>query len=122
MDIEWPISLRWARANGLTKLIPWHFLADGEGASADEQFKKERIDLREVRTFAKRQDCDDFAGFLVVNGKITDCVLYFHPSFGSTRNAYMVNSEHESFWEFLRDVVIPDTEDWASGADLKNPI
>jgi hypothetical protein len=91
-----------------------------KGAGADEQFKKERIDSREVRTFAKRQDCDDFAGFLVVNGVTTDRVLYFHPSFTSTRNEYMITSEHEDFWEFFRDVVIPDTKDWGSKADLKD--
>jgi hypothetical protein len=118
MIAEWPLSFRWARANGLSKLVPWHFLADGEGLLADEQFKKERIGSREVRTFAKRQDCDDFAGFLVVDGIITDRVIYFHPSFSSTPNSYMINSEHADFWEFVRDIVIPDTKDWESETDL----
>ena len=50
----------------------------------DEQFKKERVDSLEVRTFAKRQECEDFPGFLVVEGIITGRVIYFHPSFSST--------------------------------------
>ena len=118
MSAEWPLSFRWGRANGLSKLVPWHFLADDVGLFADEQFKKERIDSREVRTFAKRQDCDDFAGFLVADGIITGRVIYFHPSFSSAQNSNLVNSEHADFWEFVRDIVIPDTKEWESEADL----
>lgn len=114
MSTQWPLSFRWARANGLTKLVPWHFLADADGSFADEQFKKERTDSREIRTFAKRQDCDDFAGFVVAAGIITDRVVCFHPSFASTPNRHMVDGEYDTFWDFLRNVVIRDTTDWES--------
>src|SRR5262245_34768357 len=118
MNAEWPLSFRWARANGLNKLTPWHFLHHDDGCFADAQFKRERTDLREVRTFARRQDRYDFAGFLVVEGVVTEQVVSFHPSFGSGPNSFMIRSEHADFWQFVRDVVIPDTKDWQSEADL----
>ena len=120
MKSDWPISYRWARANGLGKLLPWHFLDDSEGLFADAQFKKERTDSREVRTFARRQDCDDFAGFLIIDGVISDHVVYFHPSFADKRNEYMISGEYVSFWLFFKDVVIRDTIDWESEESLKD--
>jgi hypothetical protein len=98
--------------------LPWHFLDDSEGSSADAQFKKERTDLREVRTFARRQDCDDCAGFLVVDGVISDHVIYFHPSFAGTPNKDMISCEYASFWIFFEEVVIRDTIDWESEESL----
>ena len=120
MKTDWPISYRWARANGLSKLVPWHFLDDLEGLSADAQFLKERTDSREVRTFARRQDCDDFAGFLIIDGLISGHVIYFHPSFSGTRNEYMISGEYDSFWSFFKDLVIRDTIDWESETSLEN--
>jgi len=120
MTSDWPLAYRWARANGLRKLLPWHFLDDSEGLAADAQFKKERTDLREVRTFARRQDCDDFAGFLIVNGVTSDHVIYFHPSFGGTRNEYMISGEYADFWSFFKEIVIGDTVDWQSEEDLED--
>ena len=118
MKPNWPLSYRWARANGLHKMLPWHFLNEDDGLAADAQFKKERNDLREVRTFARRQDCDDFAGFLIVDGAISDHVIYFHPSFEGKKNDYMISGEYVSFWSFVKDVVIEDTIDWESEANL----
>ncbi len=118
MSLKWPLSYRWARANGVRKLVPWHFMDGDEGLPADNQFKKERTDLRVVRTFARRQDCDDFAGFLVVDGQTTDRVVCFHPSFAGTPNEFMIDREFENFWAFVTEVVIPDTQDWSTEEDI----
>ena len=122
MKADWQLAYSWARANGLHKMLPWQFLDAAEGLAADAQFRKERTDVREVRTFARRQDCDDFAGFLVIDGAISDHVIYFHPSFAGTPNKYMISGEYVSFWAFFKDVVIGDTVDWESEESLKTLI
>ena len=123
MPTQWPLSFRWALANGLKQMVPWHFIPDLDddlGRITDSTFRKESTRDIEVRTFARRQDCDDFAGFIVESGEITDRVICFHPSFGGTKNDYLIDSEIDGFWTFLTKVVIPDTVDWASEDDLED--
>jgi hypothetical protein len=118
--MNWPLTYRWALANGVKRMLPWHFLNEEEQVNVDAQFKRERTDSTEIKTFAYRQDCDDFAGFIVKDGRICEKVVYFHPSFNSGPNEDMINSEHDDFWDFFREVVIPDTREWTSEEDLED--
>ena len=80
MPTQWPLSFRWALANGVRQMVPWHFIADLDdelGKNADATFQKESTKDIAVRTFARRQDCDDFAGFMIEQGEITDRVICF---------------------------------------------
>ena len=120
MSYPTPLALRWILANGVTELRPWRFFDSNEGEPAERAFAQESgTDVR-VRVFASRQDCDDFAGFAVEGGRITDRVVYFHPSFNGSIHTHLVNSEHESLFAFLRDVVLGDTEDWCAEDELED--
>lgn len=120
MNTEFPVDYRWARGNGLEKMIPWHFIEYSEGEFANRVYEKEKKEDLPVATFARRQDCDDFAGFEVLDGKITNTVVYFHPSFQSKGNDYLVNARYEDFWKFMTEVVIPDTKDWADEINFEH--
>lgn len=120
MNPDWPLSYRWIRANGFAKLVPWHFYDGSEGRRIDGVFATECVEAIKVRTFAYRQDCDDFAAFIVNDQVITEEVIYFHPSFGGSKNPYMINGRFSDFPAFLSAVVLPDTMDWASGPGLED--
>ena len=117
-----PLALRWILFNGVTELRPWRFFDSNEGEAAERAFAQESgTDVR-VRVFASRGDCDDFAGFVVESGRITDRVVCFHPSFNGSVHTHLVNSDHANLFAFFRDVVLPDTEDWCTIEELEDPL
>ncbi len=119
MEAQLPLSYRWLRANGVSQLVPWHFLDGAEGHSASMQFAREWPAGGSLHTFARRQDCDDFAGFVIRDGHLTDQVIYYHPSFQrSGLNSGIISGTYPDLWSFLREVVIPDTAMWSSEEDL----
>lgn len=113
-----PLALRWILANGMTQLRPWRFFDSDQGESAERAYARESGSDSRVWVFACRQDCDDFAGFVVESGRITDRVVCFHPSFNGSIHTCLVNSEHENLFDFLRDVVLADTENWCGEDEL----
>ena len=120
MSNQTPLALRWILANGVSELRPWRFFDSNEGESAERAFAQESGSVTRVKVFASRQDCDDFAGFVVEDGKVTDRVVYFHPSFNGSTHTHLVNSRHPSLFAFLRDVVLGDTEDWCAEDELED--
>ena len=120
MNRDWPLSYRWAQANEIKKMVPWHFYANREGCRIDGVFATECVEAVQIRTFAFRQDCDDFAAFVVKDGNITEEVIYFHPSFGGLKNPHMINGRFSNFFSFLSEVVFQDTQDWMSESDLED--
>jgi hypothetical protein len=127
IDPAWPNALRWFLHQGLTRFTPWHFFYDASDfAFASRVFQREDVGGREVFVFASRQDCDDFAGLLIVDGRITDRVVHFHPVFSgssqpSPRTWDIVFGTYEDVFEFVRAIVIEDMKEWAlveDAADL----
>lgn len=118
MSNQPPLSYRWLRANGVTQLVPWHFIDESEGRQASLQFAKEHPNGGVLFTFARRQDCDDFAGFRIVDGRITEEVVYYHPLFHDGPNPHIISVTHSDHWAFLRDVVISDTAVWFTDEDI----
>lgn len=114
---KWPNSLRYFLVQGLHSFTPWHiFDYEEEFASAASAFEKEDVDSRKVFVFASRQDNDDFAGLEIVDGKITDKVIHFHPTFSSSesnRSWNIVDGEFSDIFEFMSKQVMPDMKDWA---------
>lgn len=124
-DPELPNDLRWLLALGIFHLQPWfQFRARDEYDFATRAFAEEDVSRRWVLTFARRHDCDDFAGLEIVDGKITSRVIYFHPVFGSSSIAE-TNSRtwdiccgtYPDVFGFLADVVAPAMRDSALCAD-----
>jgi hypothetical protein len=126
IDDAWPNALRWFLVQDLRRFTPWHFIKEPEEmAFAANAFRHEDVSRGEVFVFARRQDCDDFAGLKVVNGRITEKVIYFHPVFGDTskptsRTWNIVNATFEDVFEFVAKQVIPDMKDWALVEDAKD--
>lgn len=119
----WPNALRWFLAQGSGSFAPWHFILEPQEMEfAASAFRREDIGYREVFVFARRQDCDDFAGLEVVNGSISGEVIYFHPVFGDTsrpspRDWDIVQGRFEDVFEFVAAQVVPDMKEWALTAD-----
>ena len=129
IDPLWPNSLRWFLVQNLHSFIPWHLIAEPTELNfAARAFAKEDTSKGEVFVFARRQDCDDFAGLEIVNGVITEKVICFHPVFStgtleSSRSWNIVNSTYKNTFEFISHQVIPDMQIWAEledASDLKN--
>lgn len=128
IESNWPNALRWFLVQNLNDFTPWHFIKESnEMEFAAKAFKREDINRGEVFVFAQRQDCDDFAGLEVVNGKITDKVVYFHPVFASDaldpsspRTWNIVCGVFDDVFEFVAKQVIPDMKDWALVEDASD--
>lgn len=116
---QWPNALRWFLVQDLTHFTPWHFIQEPEElAGPASAFRREDANSREVFVFAHRQDCDDFAGLELIDGKVTDRVICFHPVFGdssqpSPRTWNIVNDIYDNVFDFVAQRVIPDMQDWA---------
>lgn len=115
--MELPNNLRWFLVQKSTTFVPWHLEEKPRGLN--NVFKSEDIEQRELFVFAYRQDCDDLAGFLIVDGLITDKVIYFHPSYTSNPKAQresgwsIVTGEYNDIFEFFAEVIVPDMREWA---------
>ena len=125
IDQNWPNALRWFLKQNLHSFTPWHLLQEpSELEFAARAFKKEDVSDGEVFVFAKRQDRDDFAGLEIVDGKISDKVLYFHPVFASSspnpKTWNIVNAVFDDVFSFVSDQVIPDMKEWAQEEDASD--
>jgi hypothetical protein len=124
IDNKWPNALRWFVSQNLHSFTPWHFFTDPlEYAFAAKAFEREDISNEKVFVFSGRQDCDDFAGLEIIEGKLIDRVIYFHPVFStipSDRNWNIVNGVFEDVFEFVANQVIPDMKDWALTEDAND--
>jgi hypothetical protein len=125
---QWPNALRWFLAQELNSFTPWHLIQEAfECQFAANAFRREDLQKREVFVFARRQDCDDFAGLMILDGKITDKVIHFHPVFASAATNELpgntwniVCNEYEDVFEFVARQVVPDMKDWALAEDASD--
>jgi hypothetical protein len=123
IDNAWPNALRWFLTQGLTNFTPWHFIrTPDEMAFAANAFRREDVSNGDLLVFARRQDCDDFAGLELVGGRVTEKVVYFHPVFGdsskpSPRTWNIVKATYEDVFGFVAQCVVPDMREWALTED-----
>ena len=122
MKIEIPNAYHWFSKLNLTKFIPWHFDKEiNQNSIINERFKKECNQNREVLTFGCRQDMDTFVAFEVINGKVVENVIVFHPSFQeNTPNWDIIENEYSDFFDFMRNQVLPDMKGWIPDDDVNN--
>ena len=117
IDKNWPNALRWFLIQNLHSFTPWHMLnSTDEFDFAAKAFEREDTSRGNVFVFASRQDNDDFAGLEIINGKITDKVICFHPVFvtgESDRSWNIVSAVYDNVFDFMSKQVIPDMKDWA---------
>lgn len=124
-DPRLPNDLRWLMALRLFHLQPWFlFRHRDEYQFASTAFANEDVQHRAVLTFARRHDCDDFAGLEIVDGSVTSRVIYFHPVFGSStlpvpdpRKWDICWGTYPDVFAFLSEVIVPAMRDWALCSD-----
>ena len=124
-DPQLPNDLRWLLTLGLFHLQPWFlFRQRDEYTFASNAFTNEDIRHRSVLTFARRHDCDDFAGLEIVDGHVTSRVICFHPVFATPpspvsepRTWDICCGTYRDVFAFLSDVVAPAMREWASVDD-----
>ncbi|MFJ9534782.1 hypothetical protein [Herbaspirillum sp. NPDC101396] len=127
-----PLAYRWFLAKGLENWQPWYFSDTDATMKAPADFDKNRTFAKvfleetgadfDVYLFARRQDMDDFAFFVVRNGVIEDRVVTIHLCFSkrlefSTPLLYS-KMESQTFTQWIREIVILDVEDWICEEDM----
>jgi hypothetical protein len=123
---DWPNALRWFLCQELVHFTPWHFFTQPEQfAFAARAFAREDVSKGQVLVFAQRQDCDDFAGLEIQDGKVVDRVICFHPVFGSgssesPRTWNIVSETFDDVFDFVAQRVVTDMKDWASNEDARD--
>jgi hypothetical protein len=116
-DFEIPRAYSWLLERGLvgyeafSQLQPWHYLDNKSCFDLNERWPARKSGEQRLIAFAKRQDCDDLACF-VVRGRSVEGVYLIH---AWTTDGYDIVSKYSTFWEWLKSVV-GDIEDWVGEA------
>ena len=126
----WPLPYRWFIFKSLTNWQPWSFVDTvasinappdlAANAFASNACKIETGADFDVYLFARRQDRDDFAFFIVKDGKIEDKVINIHLSFASKlelRNPLRYGDIKGGFGAWMQATVMPDVIEWMSEED-----
>ncbi|WAC02992.1 hypothetical protein N7U66_05015 [Lacinutrix neustonica] len=114
MNYKIPNSYNWFAKLNLTQFIPWNFEKEiNSNSSINEQFKIECQQNRQVLTFGRRQGMDTFVGFEIIDEKVTEKIIVFHPSFGQNVKGWdIIESEYSDFFEFMQRQVLRDMKEW----------
>ncbi|KAB0548926.1 hypothetical protein F7R01_15990 [Pseudomonas argentinensis] len=133
MNEHFPLAYRWFIAKGLENWEPWYLIDDKQSILlppnlSSNEFASNAFNLElgadfDVYLFARRQDRDDFAFFVIHDGKIEDKVITAHLSFSKNRevNSPLTYEQIEmSFTRWIRDVVLVDLDDCMNEYDLKH--
>jgi len=131
MTQTFPIAYRWFISRGLTRWQPWYFIDDASSIKVPPVFSRNDFAVQAFKTetgadfdvylFGRRQDMDDYAFFVVKDGIIEDKVFAIHLTFAKrlTRETPLRYEQvTTSFAAWLRDLVIPDVEEWMNEHDL----
>lgn len=115
-----PLEYRWLKANGFNGFVPWLMLDEPGVDGLRAEFKKETGE--DFFPFAVRQDCDDVAGFRVLNGEIQKEVISTHLTWSSRREygGFPSTAIFKDMFEWLKEVVIVDSWDWMSEEELED--
>lgn len=117
---EIPNSFIWFIKLNLVKFIPWHFEKDlTYFSSFNTQFKKENPKT-EVLTFANRQDMDTFAGFEIIDEKVTEKVIVFHLTFSNNSDWNIIEAEYDDLFDFVSKEVLPTMKNWILDDDVED--
>jgi len=122
-----PVGYRWLVLKGLIDLCPWYLIEEQRQA---EGFQDEL--LREIASpnispikdwfpFARRHDCDDFAGFVIEDGQIKPEVVVIHLTFAGhpERPPWPSLRRFSTLWSWLQAEVIPAWEEWVNEEEVK---
>ncbi|MEN3158709.1 hypothetical protein ABC502_10030 [Alkalimonas sp. NCh-2] len=113
-----PIEYRWLKAHGFKGFLPWWFIEDLGQEGLRIEYQKETGE--DFYPFARRQDCDDVAGFKLVNGEIQKEVVSVHLTWAGKREVegFPAKAEYSDIFAWLAQEVLPETADWVTEEDL----
>lgn len=104
---QWLLDRRLVGHEPFTQLQPWHYLSLEQCFWASDRWPG--VTDKRLFTFAKRQDCDDLACFIVAENNSVRGIALIH---GWTGSGYDLCQEFADFWAWLKHVV-DDIADWA---------
>jgi hypothetical protein len=105
---QWLLDRALVGYEPFTQLQPWHYLPLQQTFWASDRWPG--VTDKRLFVFAKRQDCDDLACFVVAADNTAQGVALIH---GWTGNGYEISKEFSDFWAWLKQVV-DDIADWVS--------
>jgi len=113
-----PIQYRWLKAHNFKGFRPWSFVDPLNSESLRKEYQLETG--KDMIPFAVRQDNDDIAGFETIDNKIQNKVLTVHLTWSSKleREGYPSIIESVNVFEWLQNVVIPETMEWIDEDEL----
>ena len=127
-DASLPLPVRWVAAHGITWLTPWSLIDEASTrAGLRRQFQLEvsggSREITDCLPFARRQDCDDVAAFVVSDGVFTHEVIVAHLTWrdGPERDGFPGMERFPTFWDWFARA-IRDSSEWASEEALPDVI
>jgi hypothetical protein len=112
-----PAGYQWLLDRGLAgfepfgQLQPWHYLLPDQCFWASDRWPS--ISEKRLLAYAKRQDCDDLACFVVASDDTVQGIVLIH---GWTGAGFELCQEFPDFWSWLKHVV-DDIGAWVSAGD-----
>lgn len=114
-----PLEYRWLKANGFKGFTPWYLTEDAFTKELKLEYKKETGE--DFYPFARRQDRDEVAGFIIHNGEIQNAVISVHLTWAGKQVKGFPNKRlFKDLFEWIKNEVIPDTREWMSEDDLQD--
>ena len=115
-----PVGYRWLVLKGLVDLCPWHMIEEQREAEAlrDELLREiaspNIFPIQDWFPFARRQDRDDFAGFVIKDGRVKPEVAVIHLTFvgHAERPPWPGMDRFPTIWSWLQAEVVPAWEEW----------
>ncbi len=120
--LKLPLEYRWLKAHNFDGLTPWHIVEPDKLKGIREEYRLETGN--DILPFARRQDNDCIAGFEILNGTPTSKVLTIHLTWSRKKelNGYPITEVNRNLFEWIKNIVIPATEDWMSEEELEDII
>ena len=120
-DQPLPFGYRWAIVNGLKSFTPWYVLdSPKQVAGISREFSVETG--IECWAFARRQDMDDAAAFVVRDSTVVDEVISAHLSWKGSADPHVRVERFPDFWAWLKGRALPDMADWPSELDIQEAL
>ena len=109
-------AYRWLIQEGFTHFGPWHFIDDQFASdSFRAEFAKEVADpnpspVKDFQAFAHHAACDDFAGFVIRDGRVTEGVLDVHLTWSGRveLTGWPSMTVYDDIWAWLAKSVIEE--------------
>lgn len=116
-----PLPYRWLYAHGVTELRPWSFIETQASAIAlRDEFLLETAApnpsvVRDWIPFARHHAQDDFAGFVLDDGKPTGEVAVVHLTWKRSAEVpgFPGITTYRDGWDWIARCLMPDTHEWA---------